>query len=129
MYLSTFLLFDNSPRWKNIGLFFLFENKCIPLSLFVFFFSLSALLARVHMNFACSRGGNWLIWKKYSAFLFSLFFSLSLSFRCKRVKSREGFKVQEDNLNVFSGRLALIKNAAREKVREKIHSAKIPRMS
>lgn len=92
-----------------------------------FFFSLSALLARVHMNFACSRGGNW--FERNILLFFFLSFSPSLSFRCKRVKSKEGFKVQEDNLNVFSGRLALIKNAAREKVREKIHSAKIPRMS
>ena len=128
MYLSTFILFDNSSRWKNI----VFSFRKVNVSLFSFlslslslslsvFFSLFVLLARVHMHVG-SRGGNWLVWKKYSAFLFSL------SFRCKRVKSREGFKVQEDNLNAFSGRLALIKNAAREKIREKIHSAKIPRV-
>lgn len=110
--------------------FFLFESKCTPLSLFLsVFFSLFALLARnVHMYFACRFERRKLVGLK-EIFCFFLFVSLSVSlFDGKRVKSKERFKVQEDNLNVFSGRLALIKNAAREKVREKIHSAKIPRM-
>lgn len=71
------------------------------------------------------RGGKEMVGLK-EIFCFSLFFSLFLD--GERVKSREGFKVQEDNLNVFSGRLALIKNADREKVGEKIHSTRIPRV-
>lgn len=75
------------------------------------------------------RGGKEMVGLK-EIFCFSLFVSLffSLFLDGERVKSREGFKVQEDNLNVFSGRLALIKNADREKVGEKIHSTRIPRV-
>lgn len=113
----VFPFFVYSPRSCND--IFRFESESM------YFFSRFELLARASR---IERGKEMVGLKEI--FCFSLFVSLffSLFLDGERVKSREGFKVQEDNLNVFSGRLALIKNADREKVGEKIHSTRIPRV-